>query len=245
MRKYTFLSFIEVGFIFILALAILLVFFGFSLSKKKEVSFYKSSKETFQKKDWEEISPSSGYTNYLAKKIADDLLEGKEFPEAKKIEYQKTLPILKEEFKKKAFIFQKKDLNLTLDNSTTSIVSFVGSFFSLVKESGLSPSSTFEALKDFAYNSKIERLEETINSINYILSNFSKISVPSNYEEITIDYLNTLSLKKEIYKSLISYKKDPLKAMIASQLINESDQKIEELSNKMGEKLTNDLGKPL
>ena len=98
------------------------------------------------------------------------------------------------------------------------------------------------ALGKFAQDKDTSALEKTINSIDKFLEKATTIDVPLGYQEIYLEYLNTLSLSNEIYRAIINYKKDPLKAIVALNSLEKIGKKIEAIALLLKEKFSEDLG---
>ena len=138
--------------------------------------------------------------------------------------------------------FKLEDLKIVLKKSTSTVKKFDQDFVKIAQESGLTENPPSLALGKFAQDKDTSALEKTINSIDKFLEKATTIDVPLGYQEIYLEYLNTLSLSNEIYRAIINYKKDPLKAIVALNSLEKIGKKIEAIALLFKEKFSEDLG---
>jgi len=67
-----------------------------------------------------------------------------------------------------------------------------------------------------------------------------EIKVPNSWLSLHVDFTNLLITKKIFYQSFYNQKNDPLKAAIASQLIDDLNNKLNQWYVAVGEKLEKD-----
>jgi len=190
---------------------------------------------------------NNNYTQYLGYQIFQNLKKSanpQEFLSQGKISenVQKEISRIEEEFDLNKKKFKLEDLKIVLKKSTSTVKKFDQDFVKIAQESGLTKNLPSLALEKFAQDKDTSALEKTINSIDKFLEKATTIDVPLGYQEIYLEYLNTLSLSNEIYRAIVNYKKDPLKAIVALNSLEKIGKKIEAIALLFKEKFSEDLG---
>jgi len=190
---------------------------------------------------------NNNYTQYLGYQIFQNLKKStnpQEFLSQGKISenVQKEISRIEEEFDLNKKKFKLEDLKIVLKKSTSTVKKFDQDFVKIAQESGLTKNPPSLALEKFAQDKDTSALEKTINSIDKFLEKATTIDVPLGYQEIYLEYLNTLSLSNEIYRAIVNYKKDPLKAIVALNSLEKIGKKIEAIALLFKEKFSEDLG---
>jgi len=190
---------------------------------------------------------NNNYTQYLGYQIFQNLKKSaspQEFLSQEKISenVQKEISRIEEEFDLNKKKFKLEDLKIVLKKSTSTVKKFDQDFVKIAQESGLTKNPPSLALEKFAQDKDASALEKTINSIDKFLEKATTIDVPLGYQEIYLEYLNTLSLSNEIYRAIVNYKKDPLKAIVALNSLEKIGKKIEAIALLFKEKFSEDLG---
>ena len=190
---------------------------------------------------------NNNYTQYLGYQIFQNLKKSanpQEFLSQGKISenIQKEISRIEEEFDLNKKKFKLEDLKIVLKKSTSTVKKFDQDFVKIAQESGLTKNPPSLALGKFAQDKDTSALEKTINSIDKFLEKATTIDVPLGYQEIYLEYLNTLSLSNEIYRAIVNYKKDPLKAIVALNSLEKIGKKIEAIALLFKEKFSEDLG---
>ena len=190
---------------------------------------------------------NNNYTQYLGYQIFQNLKKSanpQEFLSQGKISenVQKEISRIEEEFDLNKKKFKLEDLKIVLKKSTSTVKKFDQDFVKIAQESGLTKNPPSLALGKFAQDKDTSALEKTINSIDKFLEKATTIDVPLGYQEIYLEYLNTLSLSNEIYRAIVNYKKDPLKAIVALNSLEKIGKKIEAIALLFKEKFSEDLG---
>jgi len=190
---------------------------------------------------------NNNYTQYLGYQIFQNLKKSanpQEFLSQGKISenIQEEISRIEEEFDLNKKKFKLEDLKIVLKKSTSTVKKFDQDFVKIAQESGLTKNPPSLALEKFAQDKDTSALEKTINSIDKFLEKAITIDVPLGYQEIYLEYLNTLSLSNEIYRAIVNYKKDPLKAIVALNSLEKIGKKIEAIALLFKEKFSEDLG---
>ena len=211
----------------------------------KEENFYQRIFLSEGEKKPEDFN--NNYTQYLGYQIFQNLKKSanpQEFLSQGKISenVQKEISRIEEEFDLNKKKFKLEDLKIVLKKSTSTVKKFDQDFVKIAQESGLTKNPPSLALEKFAQDKDTSALEKTINSIDKFLEKATTIDVPLGYQEIYLEYLNTLSLSNEIYRAIVNYKKDPLKAIVALNSLEKIGKKIEAIALLFKEKFSEDLG---
>jgi len=214
-------------------------------SNEEEENFYQKIFLPEEEKKPEDFN--NNYTQYLGYQIFQNLKKSanpQEFLSQGKISenVQKEISRIEEEFDLNKKKFKLEDLKIVLKKSTSTVKKFDQDFVKIAQESGLTENPPSLALGKFAQDKDTSALEKTINSIDKFLEKATTIDVPLGYQEIYLEYLNTLSLSNEIYRAIINYKKDPLKAIVALNSLEKIGKKIEAIALLFKEKFSEDLG---
>ena len=214
--------------------------------KEENKSFSSRIKELFQplaKKENKKTptpSPEKNYTDYFSKLLFQKNLNSLSGKDDLNVDQEKELAKLKEKFLSQREIIGSKDLNVIEDNSTSSIVRFGNIFYQLLSQSGPF-STTIEVFDVFSKEGDTSGFQGLAERNQEIIDYSKKILVPSSYQNLFLDYLNAISLEKEIFKALADYKKDPLKAIVAFKLFPENSKKIAGIAIVFKNKLESDL----
>ena len=211
----------------------------------EEENFYQKIFLSEEEKKPEDFN--NNYTQYLGYQIFQNLKKSanpQEFLSQGEISenVQKEISRIEEEFDLNKKKFKLEDLKIVLKKSTSTVKKFDQDFVKIAQESGLTENPPSLALGKFAQDKDPSALERTINSIDKFLEKAITIDVPLGYQEIYLEYLNTLSLSNEIYRAIVNYKKDPLKAIVALNSLEKVGKKIEAIALLFKEKFSEDLG---
>ena len=211
----------------------------------EEENFYQKIFLSEEEKKPEDFN--NNYTQYLGYQIFQNLKKSaspQEFLSQGKISesIREEISRIEEEFDLNKKKFKLEDLKIVLKKSTSTVKKFDQDFVKIAQESGLTENPPSLALGKFAQDKDPSALERTINSIDKFLEKAITIDVPLGYQEIYLEYLNTLSLSNEIYRAIVNYKKDPLKAIVALNSLEKVGKKIEAIALLFKEKFSEDLG---
>jgi len=211
----------------------------------EEENFYQKIFLSEEEKKPEDFN--NNYTQYLGYQIFQNLKKSaspQEFLSQGKISesIREEISRIEEEFDLNKKKFKLEDLKIVLKKSTSTVKKFDQDFVKIAQESGLTENPPSLALGKFAQDKDPSALEKTINSIDKFLEKAITIDVPLGYQEIYLEYLNTLSLSNEIYRAIVNYKKDPLKAIVALNSLEKVGKKIKAIALLFKEKFSEDLG---
>jgi len=211
----------------------------------EEENFYQKIFLSEEEKKPEDFN--NNYTQYLGYQIFQNLKKSaspQEFLSQGKISesIREEISRIEEEFDLNKKKFKLEDLKIVLKKSTSTVKKFDQDFVKIAQKSGLTENPPSLALGKFAQDKDPSALERTINSIDKFLEKAITIDVPLGYQEIYLEYLNTLSLSNEIYRAIVNYKKDPLKAIVALNSLEKVGKKIEAIALLFKEKFSEDLG---
>lgn len=118
------------------------------------------------------------------------------------------------------------DLKIISDSNPKLAESYLKNFRTILENNfaGAKFDSETASVKDFQF---------LVSIYNKTISQFYSLNVPESLASIHLQEIKLLGIQRSVFEALANYEKDPVKAMVASQLLVELDEKFEVLKNEI------------
>lgn len=133
-----------------------------------------------------------------------------------------------------------EDLNLVLDKIPQTTWEYLRSFLSIIQKNKITDDLVMSALASFADAQDPAFLNPVINSLDEAISEFKAMPVPVSWAYIHVSLINLTVAKKSLLLAMTKFQDDPLKAMVAAEMINEIDGQTTTWNNYVAQKLKDD-----
>ena len=110
----------------------------------------------------------------------------------------------------------------------------------IIRDNNITEEHLDDLLNEFLETENVEYLKQPIRGMNNAILQLKKVRVPNSWLSLHVDFTNLLITKKIFYQSFYNQKNDPLKAAIASQLIDDLNNSLNQWYVAVGEKLEQD-----
>jgi len=132
------------------------------------------------------------------------------------------------------------DLKIIPDNIPQSSLDYLKNIFQIIHDNKITDDLVMEAIAGFSDTQKEDYLAGPIQSLDKAILEFERLPVPTSWAYLHRDLINLNLAKKEILSSFYSSQNDPLKALIAAELMDEINTRSTTWNNYVAQKLQKD-----
>lgn len=132
------------------------------------------------------------------------------------------------------------DLRPIQDNLPYSSIDYLKGVFQIIRDNKITDDLVIEAIAGFAETENEDFLTNPINSLDKAILELKQLPIPTSWLALHRELINLNLTKKEILSSFHSSPQDPIKALIAADLLSEIDAKAAIWSNYAAQKLQQD-----
>lgn len=132
------------------------------------------------------------------------------------------------------------DLRPIKDDLPISSINYLKNILQIIRDNKITDDLIIGAIAGFADTQKEDYLINPINSLGKAILELKQLLVPASWLALHRELINLNLTKKEILSSFYSSQKDPIKALIAVELLSEVDAQSTIWNNYVAQKLQKD-----
>jgi len=132
------------------------------------------------------------------------------------------------------------DLRPIQDNLPISSIDYLKNIFQIISDNKITDDLVIEAIAGFVDTQKEDYLLNPLNALDKATLELKQLPVPASWLILHRDLVNLNLTKKEILSSFYNSQKDPMRALIAVELLNEVNTQAAVWNNYAAQKLQQD-----
>jgi len=133
-----------------------------------------------------------------------------------------------------------EDLKIIPDKIPQTSLDYLKNIFQIIYDNKITDDLLMGAIAGFSDTQKEDYLAGPIQSLDKAILEFERLSVPTSWAYLHRDLINLNLAKKEILSSFYSSQSDPLRALIAAELVDEINSRSSTWNNYVAQKLQKD-----
>ena len=171
---------------------------------------------------------------------SDDLEEGKIMVPDESLLTAEIISNHKNDFFQSEESVSVKDFLTINDDLPKTTLEYFQNLLIIIRDNNITEEHLDDLLSEFLETENVEYLKQPIRGMDNAILELKKMKVPNSWLSLHVDFTNFLITKKIFYQSFYNQKNDPLKAAIASQLIDDLNNNLNRWYEAVGEKLEKD-----
>jgi hypothetical protein len=146
----------------------------------------------------------------------------------------------KSEFFKSDESVKVEDFKTVQDTPPKTTLEYFQKLLIIIQDNNITEEHMNDLLDEFLQTENVGYLKQPIEGMNNAILDLKKIVVPNSWLTLHSDFINLLINKKDFYLAIYDQKNDPMKAMIALQLIDDLESRFSQWYAAVAEKLEQD-----
>jgi len=146
----------------------------------------------------------------------------------------------KDDFLKDLTIVTITDLNFGEERPPHTSVKYFADILQIIYDRKITDDIIQENLSSFIDNENPEFLKDAILKLNDAITDFKQLTIPPSFADIHLELVNLMTMKKAVMVALYNYQKDPISAIVGSELMEELDNQYQSWMLELSNKLQND-----
>ena len=171
---------------------------------------------------------------------SDDLEEGKIMVPDESLLTAEIISNHKNDFFQSEESVSVKDFLTINDDLPKTTLEYFQNLLIIIRDNNITEEHLDDLLSEFLETENVEYLKQPIRGMDNAILELKKMKVPNSWLSLHVGFTNFLITKKIFYQSFYNQKNDPLKAAIASQLIDDLNNNLNRWYEAVGEKLEKD-----